>query len=142
MRWRHVRQAAVVAALLVGVAALSPSRAGAQTPTFSVEGVVTDDQQAVLPGATVTIRNTATNLVRTAVTDESGRYVFAALPPEGRYEISVELTGFSTQLRNNLTFNAGQRAVINVPMKLSNIQETITVAGEAPLVQVTTSEIS
>ena len=47
-----------------------------------------------------------------------------------------------TQLRNNLTFNAGQRAVINVPMKLSTIQETITVAGEAPLIQVTTSEIS
>ena len=68
--------------------------------------------------------------------------MFSALPPEGRYEITVELTGFSTQLRNNLTFNAGQRAVINVPMKLSNIQETITVAGESPLVQTTSSEVS
>ena len=63
--------------------------------------------------------------------------MFSALPPEGRYEITAELTGFSTQLRNNLTFNAGQRAVINMPMKLSTIQETITVAGESPLVQTT-----
>jgi hypothetical protein len=116
--------------------------AAAQTPTFAVEGAVTDEQQAVLPGATVTIRNVATGLARTAVTDENGRYVFSALPPEGRYEIEVELTGFSTQLRNNLTFNAGQRAVVNVPMRLSSIQETITVAGEAPLVQVTSSEVS
>ena len=142
MRWCDASRAVVAAVLVAGLTALSPSHAGAQTPTFSVEGVVTDEQQAVLPGASVTIRNVATNLTRTATTDAEGRYVFSALPPEGRYEISVELSGFSTQLRNNLTFNAGQRAVINVPMKLSTIQETITVAGEAPLIQVTTSEIS
>ena len=142
MRWCHASRAVVLAVLVAGVGALTPSHAGAQTPTFTVEGVITDEQQAVLPGATVTIHNVATNLSRTATTDAEGRYVFSALPPEGRYEITVELTGFSTQLRNNLTFNAGQRAVINVPMKLSNIQETITVAGESPLVQITSSEVS
>ena len=142
MRWCHASRAVVLAVLLAGGGALTPPHAGAQTPTFTVEGVITDEQQAVLPGATVTIHNVATNLSRTATTDAEGRYVFSALPPEGRYEITVELTGFSTQLRNNLTFNAGQRAVINVPMKLSNIQETITVAGESPLVQITSSEVS
>ena len=90
----------------------------------------------------MTIRNVATNLSRTATTDDTGRYVFSALPPEGRYEISAELAGFATQLRNNLTFNAGQRAVINIPMKLSSVQETITVAGESPVVQTTTAEVS
>lgn len=133
------------AAAALGLLALFcslPSPAHAQRPTFSVEGVVTDAQQAVLPGATVTILNTATNLTRTATTDAQGRYVFSALPPEGRYELSVELAGFATQLLNNLTFNAGQRAVINVPMRLSTLQETVTVAGSAPLVQVTTSEVS
>ena len=84
---------------LSGLGALGRAHAAAQTPTFAVEGIVTDEQQAVLPGATVTIRNVATGLTRTAVTDASGRYVFSALPPEGRYEIQVELTGFSTQLR-------------------------------------------
>ena len=142
MPWCSAIRAVVLAVLVAGVAALTPSYARAQNPTFSVEGVVADEQQAVLPGATVTIRNVATGLMRTATTDEQGRYVFSALPPEGRYEISVELTGFSTQLRNDLVFNAGQRAVINVPMKLSTIQETITVSGESPLVQTSTSEVS
>ncbi len=94
----------------------------AQTPTFNIEGVVTDEQQAVLPGVTVTIRNVATGLTRTATTDSSGRYVFSGLPPEGRYELETELTGFASQVRNNLVFNAGQRAVINVQMKLSSLQ--------------------
>ena len=142
MRCRHLRQAVGLAVLLAGVGVLVSSSAGAQTPTFSVEGVITDEQQAVLPGASVTIRNVATNLSRTATTDETGRYVFSALPPEGRYEISAELAGFATQLRNNLTFNAGQRAVINIPMRLSSVQETITVAGESPVVQTTSAEVS
>jgi len=63
----------------------------AQTPTFNVEGVVTDEQQAVLPGVTITMRNVATGLSRTATTDASGRYVFSGLPPEGRYELETEL---------------------------------------------------
>ena len=88
MRCRHLRQAVGLAVFLAGVGVLVSSSAGAQTPTFSVEGVITDEQQAVLPGASVTIRNVATNLSRTATTDETGRYVFSALPPEGRYEIS------------------------------------------------------
>lgn len=114
----------------------------AQTPTFNVEGVISDEQQAVLPGATVTIRNVATGLTRTATADAGGRYVFSGLPPEGVYEVSVELAGFSTQVRNNLTFNAGQRALINIQLTLSTVQETITVAGDSPIVQTTSSEVA
>lgn len=142
MPWKSVVRAALVVAGLFAFDLVRPPTAIAQTPTFAVAGVVADEQQAVLPGATVTIRNVATGLSRTAVTDADGRYAFSALPPEGRYEITVELAGFATQVRDALTFNAGQRATINVPMKLSTIQETITVSGEAPLVQVTTSEVS
>lgn len=142
MPWKFAARVTLAVAGLLTLALVHAPTAQAQTPTFRVEGIVTDEQQAVLPGATVTIRNVATNLTREAVTDSEGRYVFAALPPEGRYEIAVELTGFSTQLRNNLAFNAGQRAVLNIPMRLSNVQETITVAGQAPLVQVTSSEVS
>ena len=140
MPWSAIRQAVVVAALAGGVA-LVPSLAYAQAPTFAVEGVVTDEQQATLPGVTITIKGLATGLTRTVVTESSGRYAFAALPP-GRYEIQLELTGFSTQLRNDLNFSAGQRAVVNVQMKLSTLQETITVSGAAPLVQTTSAEVS
>ena len=64
---------------------LTPIGSFAQTPTFAVEGVVSDAQQAVLPGVTVTIQNTATGLTRVVVTDEGGRFVVRALPPEGQY---------------------------------------------------------
>ncbi len=54
----------------------------AQNPTFALEGVVVDTQQAVLPGATVTVQNTATGLTRTVTTDESGRFVVRACRPK------------------------------------------------------------
>jgi hypothetical protein len=114
----------------------------AQNPTFALEGVVEDGQQAVLPGAVVTVQNVATGLTRTATTDANGRFVMSALPPEGRYSVRVELPGFATEVRENLVFNAGQRVVLNFTLKLSTVQETITVAGDAPLVQTTSSEVT
>jgi hypothetical protein len=107
-----------------------------------VEGVVLDAQQAVLPGANVTITNTSTGLTRTITTDTGGRYVARGLPPEGRYSIKVEIPGFATEVREGLVFNAGQNAVINFALKLSSVEETITVAGESPIVQTTSSEVS
>jgi hypothetical protein len=114
----------------------------AQTPTFNVEGVVSDAQQAVLPGATVTIQNTATGLTRVVTTDEGGRFVVRSLPPEGRYRVAVEIPGFATEIREGLVGNAGQNVVLNFSLKLSTVQETITVAGDAPIVQTTASEVS
>jgi carboxypeptidase family protein/TonB-dependent receptor-like protein len=114
----------------------------AQTPTFNVEGVVADAQQAVLPGATVTIHNTATGLTRSVNTDEGGRFVVRGLPPDGRYRVSVEIPGFATEVRENFVGNAGQNVVLNFVLKLSSVQETVTVAGESPMVQTTSSEVS
>ncbi|HYE89125.1 MAG TPA: TonB-dependent receptor, partial [Vicinamibacterales bacterium] len=121
---------------------LLPLNAWSQNPTFSVEGVVTDAQQAVLPGVAVTITNVATGLTRTVTTGDNGRYVVRALPPEGRYRVQVEIAGFATQVRQDLTFNAGQNAVLNFAMQLSTVQETVTVAGDAPIVQTTSSEVA
>ena len=67
----------------------------------------------MLPGATVTITNTATGLTRAVVTDAGGRYVIASMPTEGRYRVQVELAGFATEVRENLVFNAGQMAYSN-----------------------------
>ena len=114
----------------------------AQSPTFALEGVVSDAQQAVLPGVSVTVQNVSTGLSRGAITDSGGRFVITAMPTEGRYRVQVDLTGFATEVRDNLTFNAGQRAVINFSLRLSTVQETITVAGDAPVVQTTSSEVS
>ena len=134
-------QAGVLALFFVTL--FVPARAAfAQNPTFNVEGVVTDAQQAVLPGVAVTITNTATGLTRTVTTGDNGRYVVRALPPEGQYRVQVEIAGFATQVRQNLVFNAGQNVVLNFAMQLSTVQETVTVAGDAPIVQTTSSEVS
>src|SRR3954470_11239349 len=127
-------------ALLIALAAFAP--ASAQTPTFSIEGVVSDEQQAVLPGVSVTVINTSTGLTRTVVTDTGGRYVIPSMPTEGRYRIQAELTGFANAVRDGLAFNAGQHALLNFTLRLSAVQETITVAGDAPIVQTTSSEVS
>src|SRR6266487_3607213 len=95
----------IPAAFVLAIAA----PAAAQKPTFDIEGVVTDAQQAVLPGATVTLQNVATGLSREIATDANGRYVFTALPPAGQYVLQTSLAGFATERRENLTFNAGQR---------------------------------
>src|ERR1043166_6131272 len=127
----------IVVSFILAIAA----PAAAQKPTFDIEGVVTDAQQAVLPGATVTLQNVATGLSREVATDANGRYAFTALPPPGQYVLQTTLSGFATERRENLTFNAGQRVVIDIVLKLSNVQETVTVAGESPVVQTTNSEV-
>src|SRR5262249_58318702 len=95
--------ACVVLVLAVSVLAVV-APAAAQKPTFDIEGIVTDAQQAVLPGATVTLHNVATGLSREITTDENGRYVFTALPPAGQYVLETTLVGFATERRENLTF--------------------------------------
>ena len=141
MRYARSLRYAHIAVLLLTIGG-APHAALAQTPTFNIEGVVTDAQEAVLPGATVTIQNTATGLTRSVTSDESGRFVVRGLPPEGRYRVSVEIPGFATEVREGLAGNAGQNIVLNFTLKLSSVQETITVAGDAPIVQTTSSEVS
>ncbi len=82
------RRALKILCVLAIAECLTASGVLAQKPRFDIEGVVTDAQQAVLPGGTGTLQNTATGLVRTVVTDASGRYVITALPPEGQYSIN------------------------------------------------------
>ena len=128
--------------LLVWVAMAIASPAAAQTPTFDIEGIVTDAQQGVLPGASVTLQNLANGLSRETATDSNGRYVFTALPPAGRYILQTSLAGFASERHEDLTFNAGQHAVLNITLKLSSVQETVTVAGDSPVVQTTRAEVT
>src|SRR4029453_10843373 len=108
--WRHCMYRTWsrygLAVLLISIVGATPV-AFAQNPTFALEGVVTDSQQAVLPGATVTVENTSTGLTRSVPTDDGGRWVIRGLPPEGRYKMQVELQGFATEVREGLIFNAG-----------------------------------
>ena len=112
-------------------------------PAFAQEavltGTITDSTGAVLPGVTVTATNQATGNVFTGVTDATGRYRLPARV--GTYRLSVELSGFTTVTRENVELLVGQTVTANAQMMPSTLQETVTVTGEAPLIETTQSSV-
>jgi len=119
----------LVLALAFGTSAFAQS----QAINGTIEGTVVDNQGAVLPGVTVTLANIETGDTRVVVTNESGLYR-APLLPLGTYRVSAELQGFRKFEQTGVTLSAGRTAVINITLNVGTVQETITVTGDAPLV--------
>ncbi len=114
--------------------ALSGGAASAQTGG-SLSGYVKDEQGAVLPGVTVTARSPVLIRPSSVVTDATGFYRVVNLPP-GEYELTAELTGFSTVKREDILLRANANFAVDLTMKVGALQETITVAGESPMLEV------
>lgn len=127
---KHLLAVAIVVSLLAGPA-------WAQV-TASMGGVVRDTSGAVVPDATVTVRNVESGLVRTAVTDPNGNFTVPALPV-GQYEVSVEKSGFKQAIRQGINLVVGQQAVVNLTLEVGQVVQQVTVTGEAPLVNTTLS---
>jgi len=129
------RIVAFVIALSLGLLLL-PAAASAQS---SIAGVVKDTSGAVLPGVQVDVRSPALiEQVRTAITDSQGVFRVIDLRP-GTYTVTFTLQGFSTFERSGVELPASFTATVSAEMKLGSISETITVSGEAPLVDVHTA---
>jgi Carboxypeptidase regulatory-like domain len=125
--------------LCMGLSVVSPVLG--QGAGASIEGTLKDEQGAVLPGATVTLRNEETGVSRTATTDPEGHYRFLALAP-GRYHLAAELSGFATAEVGNIAITIGRSLEQDFVMGIQALQETITVSGEAPVVDRTKSEVA
>jgi hypothetical protein len=125
--------AGIVLSLMFGMAAR------AQNATLT--GTVSDESGAMMPGVEITVSNTETGIKRTTTSDAQGRWNVPSLNP-GTYEVSTTLTGFDTMVRQGITLTVGQ--VVNLPltMKVGSVQEQVTVTGDAPLVDVSTSNVS
>ena len=134
----HIRLLCLTITLLTGV--VFSERSAAQTVGANVAGVVTDPSGGRLPGVTVTIRNKTTGATQVLVTGDQGNYRAVALPP-APYEISAELQGFAVQKRQ-MTLSVGEDATANFQLLLAGVQESVTVAGAAPVIEVTKSELS
>jgi len=115
--------------------------AEAQTSTGSMSGVVTDERQAVVPGATVTVRNVDNGFSRTATTDSEGRYRLVNLPP-GAYEVSIEAANFAKYVQTGITLLTNQDAVIDGSLKAGRVEEVVTVTENASVLNTTTAEVS
>jgi Carboxypeptidase regulatory-like domain/TonB dependent receptor-like, beta-barrel len=106
-----------------------------------LDGTVTDESGAVLPGATITVTNLDTNLARTVVTGEDGRFIAPALPP-GRYRITAELASFAVASREDVALQLGQSVAMEFILKLAQTEEVVTVEGQSPLVDVHDASVS
>jgi hypothetical protein len=122
------------------VVALLAAPASAQIGQGRLTGVITDAQGAVLPGVTVTATSPALIGVRTTVTEADGRYRFPALA-SGLYKLRFELPGFSTVERDNIQVVLGQTITVDSQLKIASLAETVTVTGESPVVDVTTTKV-
>lgn len=115
--------------------------AAAQTvsaTTGAINGRVADESGAALPGVSITITSPALQGSRTAVTGTDGTYRIPGVPP-GTYRVTYELTGFGTVVREGVIVGLGFTATINAEMKVASLQETVTVTGESPVVDVTST---
>jgi hypothetical protein len=122
--------------LLLGVAVLLAAAAGVSAQEFraTVKGQVVDSSQAALPGATVSVRNQQTNEVATATTNTEGNYTIPFLKP-GMYTLTVEMSGFQTHTRKDMTLEVGQTATINAQLGVAGLAEQVNVVSEAPLLE-------
>ncbi|MBI4485304.1 MAG: TonB-dependent receptor [Acidobacteria bacterium] len=129
----------VLGALLVAVSAilLLPGLAAAQEATIS--GTVTDSTGGVLPGAVVRAVNQATGNSFEAVTDGAGAYRLGVRV--GTYEITVSLEGFASVTRTGLQLLVGRQAAVNLELRPASLAESVTVTGEAPLVDTSSTSL-
>ena len=137
---RMKRQTVRVVILLVATIACRAAIGSAQTlQSGTIAGVVRDTSGAVLPGVTVEASSPALiEKVRTGVTDNEGVYKLINLTP-GIYTVTFTLPGFSVVKREGLEISAGVTVAVNAELRVGTLEETVTVSGQTPLVDVQNS---
>lgn len=105
-----------------------------------IRGRVVDEQGAVMPGVTIVARNQDSGQFREIVSGNDGSYLMTALLP-GVYEISAELTGFKRFIRRDVRMAVGEATTITVRLEVGTLEETITVSGQSPLVDLTSKTV-
>jgi hypothetical protein len=125
--------------VLVALVSLAGSAAHAQQA--SIVGTAADETKAVLPGVSVTATDQAAGRQVNAITNEKGEFRLQNMPP-GKYSVRAELSGFQTVMLKDVELLVGQNATIPFMMKLASVSETLTVVGETPLVDTSSSQVS
>ncbi len=123
-----------LASFLTAIVVLSLSLAANAQLGSSISGTVTDPTGAVIPGATVTLKNVATGATRTFTTGPSGRYNAPLLPP-GDYEITIVASGFAQVVRKGVRLQVGGTVTVDIGLEPRPVGEVITVTAEGPLVE-------
>jgi hypothetical protein len=112
----------------------------AQQGTSQLGGKITDAQGGALPGVNFVITNENTGVVREVVSTDDGSYFAAQMAP-GRYRIQAKLEGFRLLDRRDVVLMIGQTTTLDLTMEVGTVTETVTVTGEAPLIDVTSAQV-
>lgn len=112
----------------------------AQIGTAELSGTLTDSSGASVPGAKVIIVNADTAQTRETVSDQTGNYLITLIPP-GKYNLSVEASGFRKTVRNDVVLEVNQRAKVDFTMQVGEVSETVEVTAAPPLLESQSSSI-
>lgn len=121
-----MRRVSLTAALLLLVSFCAPG----QTPTGTLQGLVTDESGAVLAGASATVTNAGTNETKNLKTDSAGRYVLPFLTP-GTYSVSIEAKGFNSAKEENIKIDVSQTRAVNFTLRVGTVSEKVQVQASA-----------
>ena len=135
----NVKRLASIAVVVSALLTATPLYA--QVATGTILGNVSDSSGAAVPGATVIATNVDTQLSRDTTTDESGQYALRLLPL-GNYKVEVTLTGFKTFSQTGILLEVGRTARIDATIEPGSVAESVSVVGNAPLIETTESSIS
>jgi hypothetical protein len=136
------RRLIVAAFLAVAMIALGAGPARAQGgSTSTITGTVTDTSGAVIPGASVTVKNAATAGTSEVTTNTEGQFTVPALNP-GNYSVTVTLSGFKTATVNNVELRAGVPAGVNVKLEVGGVSEQVVVSAGSEVVDTQASTVA
>ncbi len=128
--------------MLAGLMAVLPATLPLKAQSAaSLAGSVKDTTGAAVAGASITVTNSETGAVRETTSDGAGRYEVASLPV-GQYQVRGAKSGFADELRTGINLVVGQAATVDLELKVGQAAQAVTVEGDAPLVDATTSDIS
>lgn len=140
MRSLLIPSRAWVALLFLSLSLVGPVSVRGQANTGAIVGTVHDDTGGVMPGVAITLRNEGTNISRTVVTSTSGDFSAPLLPP-GAYEVSADVAGFSKSVFRNVQLQVDQTVRMNFTLRVSAVEQAVTVTADAPLIQTDTSSM-
>src|SRR5688500_4557514 len=133
---RQLRILGAVVCFLVASLGLASAQS---VSSGTIHGTVRDQSGGVLPGVTATLTSPALQVRELVqVTDAEGQYRFVDLPP-GSYVLKFELAGFSTMIREDLRLTVGFTARVDESMKVGAMEESVTVSGQSPVVDITST---
>src|SRR5882762_7216191 len=131
----------VVFALILALCLILSFPLRAQVTGATISGTITDASGAVIAGAEISVRNTATGIIRNTTADSVGFYTAPNLIP-GPYEVKVEAKGFSTVVQSNVTLAVGAQQQLNILMRVGQTSQTVLVTEAAPQIELTSSTLS